>query len=70
MVQPTEIHKNMSLRRALRVAEELGCTVRVLDEFVIKHPSWPAACRVNHARHDATQVLVSRLRRLALTQAS
>lgn len=62
------IHKNMSLREAITVALQLGCTVKLTGEAIIRHPSWRDAKRVKLSRHDASQPLVSKLRQLAKAQ--
>jgi hypothetical protein len=63
-----EIHKNLSLRDALRIAEKLGCTItypRRHGEVRVWHPSCVNALNINNRRKDAAQRLVSLLRRLS-----
>lgn len=61
------IHKNMRMRDALKIAQDLGCLVRHLpasDEILVDHRLFPRPVRVKCTRHDTTQQLMTWLRRL------
>lgn len=62
------VHANLSMREAVRIALELGCAVTPVpatDEVRISHPTWPRSLNLKSTRHDAGRKLVGRLRQLA-----
>lgn len=59
------LYPNMSMRDALRVAADLGCSIRQNEEIIVRHPSWPRAVRCHVGRKDVSKALLSRLRQLA-----
>lgn len=61
------IHKNLSMRDALRMARELGCYVRSDGEWIIEHRLWFDRKRCKGSRKSAGPHFLKRLRRLAKT---
>ena len=59
---------SLTLREALRLALNLGCTVeqvRGTGEVRVSHPMQSRTVRLNSRRHDAPKVLMVLLRRAA-----
>lgn len=60
------IHKNLSLKDALKSAEQLGCSVykNKQNEWVVVPSDGSRRERISQKRHDATRKLITLLRRL------
>lgn len=59
------LYQNMSCRDALRIAEDLGCTIRQTEEIIVRHPTWSRSVRIHVGRKDVSKALLSKLRQLA-----
>jgi hypothetical protein len=64
----THSYRGVDLRKALRLAESLGCTIRQphsTGDLAISHPRFPRSLRVSLGRKDSPRQLTCWLNRLA-----